>query len=478
MKVQYYTTGDSEEKVLIGMICSTAFLARIAAIWQEGLFPSKYHNIIAGWCIHHYKKYHKAPRRGIESYYAEWQERTRNEDLARNVGNMLVLAQTAAQQIKELNFDHLIDLAQQIFWRTQYRQLGEGVLSHTEAGKFDRVASLLSGFRKVEMGIGSGNHILMSEEAAMATFIQERREQLIRWPEGLGRFFTNEMEREGFISFCGPQKTGKTFWLLKTAFLAASQRRKVAFFEIGDLSQRQINLRFYTLVAAHPYRPTLESNGEWPCTMKIPTTVKFDKGTPHADVEYRYQEFKKPLDADTAWSACQKFMNEVVRSRDSYMKVACYPNLSISISGIKDVLDAWEREEGFIPDVVVIDYADNLAPVDRREDPRQWINTTWKMMSSLRQDRHCLLVTATQVKAAGFDVPVLDRRHFAEDNRKLNHVTGMVGINMTADEKELGLCRLNWIVKREGDFGVWQVCHVAGCLGIADIAIQSVFPLG
>ena len=54
------------------------------------------------------------------------------------------------------------------------------------------------------------------------------------------------------------------------------------------------------------------------------------------------------------------------------------------------------------------------------------INTTWKQLRALSQDRHCLVVTATQANAGSYtrEAP-MDRRSFSEDKRKLAHATGI-----------------------------------------------------
>jgi hypothetical protein len=128
--------------------------------------------------------------------------------------------------------------------------------------------------------------------------------------------------------------------------------------------------------------------------------------------------------------------------------------------------------------VVVIDYADNLMPVDKREEPRHAVNTTWKLMKAITQDYHCLIATGTQVNAAGFKKKWLDRTNFSEDNRKLSHVNAMIGINVIPEEKEQQVCRLNYIVKREGAYSVYDGPSVAQCLAIGHPSILSIWNKG
>ena len=51
----------------------------------------------------------------------------------------------------------------------------------------------------------------------------------------------------------------------------------------------------------------------------------------------------------------------------------------------------------------------------------------------------------------------------------------MVGINSNDEEKEAGVIRLNWVVLREGAYNVNNCVHVAGCLSIANPAVNSTY---
>ena len=122
-----------------------------------------------------------------------------------------------------------------------------------------------------------------------------------------------------------------------------------------------------------------------------------------------------------------------------------------------------------------IDYADNLGPLDPSQTRRDQINMTWDALSALRMTRHCLLITATQADSASFNKPLLDKSNFSEDRRKLDHVTGMVSINMLPKEREQGTCRLSWAALREGDMSHLQVVHVAMCLGLSCPLVRATF---
>ena len=66
-------------------------------------------------------------------------------------------------------------------------------------------------------------------------------------------------------------------------------------------------------------------------------------------------------------------------------------------------------------------------------------------------------------------------KNFSDDRRKIDSVTGMIGINQSEAEKKRGIMRLNWIALRDGEFHSGKCVHVAGCMALANPAIKSCF---
>jgi hypothetical protein len=154
----------------------------------------------------------------------------------------------------------------------------------------------------------------------------------------------------------------------------------------------------------------------------------------------------------------------------------CTSNSTTTVADVRASLDE-KIKGGWIPDVVVIDYADILAPEAgaKLQDFRHQTNETWKALRRLSQDYHVLVVTATQSDAASYEARLVTRKNFSEDKRKLSHVTGMVGLNQTEEEKSRGIYRLNWIVLREGVFYEARCVTSAGSLALANPAMLSIW---
>jgi hypothetical protein len=454
--------GSGERSVLIGMVVSRAVLGAVAARWETNLFASRWANLVGGWAVEHYTKYHKPPGRSIEHYFDRWAESGKDKETVQLVETFLSGLSEEYERLKRTTSpDHLLDVAGRLFNRVRLQQHKEAIEGDLEVGDVEKAMERLDAFRKVELGLGSGVGVL-TEETMMAAAFESRAVPLIEYPDALGNFFSVALARDAFVSFMGKEKIGKSFWLMDMAMRAVEQGRRTAYFEVGDNSQHQVMRRIGVRAAARPITP-----GRY----YLPVGIETPDGKNLPAVDQRREVFAAGLDADGAWDAVRRLGERV---GPDMLKLSCHPNSTISVRGIETILEGWERD-GWLPDCIFIDYADILAPLDNRAETRDQINANWKAMRALSQRLHCLVVTATQTDADSYDAKVLKRGNFSEDKRKYAHVTGMVGINQTDREKAEGLYRLNWVVLRELEFSESKCVWTAGCLAIGNPAIVSTF---
>ncbi len=459
--------GTDERKILIGMVVDTHVLGHISERWNPpGLFSSRWSNLIGGWCVRFYQKYKKAPNRQIEDIFRNWARKSSEENTIDLIEQFLDgLSDEYEETRREINSDYLIDLASLYFNRVKIQNTIESLQTLLDSGEVEQAIELVNEYHPLEIGIGAGIDVLQDEAAIQSAF-QEKSEPLMSYPGALGDFFSGTLERDSFIAFMGPEKRGKSFWLQDVAFRAILQRRKVAFFEVGDMSQNQVMRRFMVRASHHPIGP---------CTIRYPKNISVHEGT--AKLRTKTKKFKQGLSWIQAKKSCQILQRKRIRSQQSYFRLSVHPNSSLSVQGLEGILLKWEMDE-WVPDVIIIDYADILNMSYPNMDMRHRINETWKELRALSQKWHCLLVTATQTDAASYSADLLSMKHFSEDKRKLSHITGMIGLNATPEEKDLGVMRLNWVARREGHFSERRCVYVAGCLALANPAIKSCFDEG
>lgn len=462
MRIERRSGGD-ERRILIGMIVDPIVTGRVANKWdrEEGLFANKWANLIGGWCVSYYEKFGGAPGGAIASRYEAWATtKQRDKDTVDLVERFLTSLNDEYEALgKESNTEYTTDLAARHFNHIRLRRLRDALEGDLDEGNLEEAEKRLANWGRVEMGAGSFVDVFADENVIREAF-EEQHEPLIQYEGALGQFYGYALERDAFIAYMAPEKRGKTFVLMDNAWEGIAARRRVAFFSVGDLSRNQVVKRFMARAAAHPLRATKPGR-----VVLYPTDIYRGEEDTYATVTHDERRWEEDLGWRAAHAAAQRFMQVNVKGKD-YLRLGVYPAGTINVAGIREVIRGWERE-GWVPDIIIIDYADILAPPAGTVDTRDQINATWRQLRAMSQALHGLVITATQSDAASYTADTIGRSNFSEDKRKLAHVTGMIGINQAKQEKDLGVMRLNWVALREGEYSEYRCVHVAGCLAIA-----------
>jgi hypothetical protein len=467
MKVERYKKGDTERKILIGMITDRLVLSRIANVWQHNLLQSDWSNLIGGWCVEHFEKYGVAPVVLIEEYFKKWARKSQNEDLVRPVNEFLgALSGEYDREHASIQPDALIGLAEEYLNSIALKRFSDEMQDLIDDGDEQRALELRDKQSKIVLTQDESTSVFSDESLIHAAFRNVGQSMISFGDRSFDEFAEDRFNRSCFIAFWGPEKSGKTWWLIETAWRAMTAGLRVAYFEAGDMARAQIVLRFLIRAARHPKTAK---------TIYYPRAIYHGQDDTIADVKWKIKEFQKNLTPERALRAAQRLMQEHA-DVDQRFRLWNFSNSSLTVSTMQSILDQ-AAHRGWVPDVVIVDYADILATEQASStfNSRDQINHTWKRMRALSQERDCLLVTATQADAASYDAKIryLTKENFSEDKRKLAHPTGVIGINVTEQEKQIGVTRLNWVAVREGEFQVSRCLHVAGCLDVAQVAVCS-----
>jgi hypothetical protein len=449
----------AERRVITAMIVSDSVCGRLASRWGGEMFSSRWANLVAGWCVKFHADYGTAPGAAVVGLFQTWAGGQGDSDTVALVEKFVAgLSEDYEAAAADVNPDYVVDVAGELWNRVRLSKLADDIQGHLAGGDIAAATSGVVGWSQVEVGHGTGIDVL-NDQAAIRDAFEQKSEPLLTYPGDCGKFFGDVFERDAFVGFMGATGRGKTWWLLDVAWRAMVQRRRVAFFEVGDMSQAQLLRRLMVRATKRPLRAR---------RVAYPVGLELDGAEAVPDHEHR--TYDEDLDWRTAWDAVQR---RGKRLTEPLLRLSVHANSSINVAGVVGVLDVWERE-GWVPDIIVIDYADILAPPQGVQDTRDQINGTWKALRSLSQQNHTCVVTATQSDAASYTANTMSRGNFSDDRRKLDHVTAMIGINATAEEQELGVQRLNFVKRREDEYTERRCCHVAGSFALGNPAIRSV----
>lgn len=459
--------GDIERSVLIGMIVDTDALNKIAPKWEKkGNLQSSWSNIIGGWCVKYALKYGKAPGKYILQLYQSWAKVTHNKEDKKIIERLLLDVNDEYKSLKRSsNSDYVVDLAAKHFNDVKAIKLAEEIASDIRNGDSDKVFKKITTFTKVELGKETHVDATKDKQVLKESMRVSNKPCLIKYPDDAGEFLNRLLVRDAFVSIEATEKKGKSFLLLDMAWRGVEQKRRVAFFDVGDQSQSQVIRRFGVRISQRPFTAQ---------TVDIPRklTLSHTGEEIELDVSTSQKIFRRDLSYKTAWKAVKKQTSKYGLKSRNYLRIVNRPNASCSILDIKSILQEWERT-GWVADVIIIDYADILAPISATVDSREQINATWMQMRALSQHYHCLVVTATQASAKAYGAKYIAMEHFGNDKRKRAHVTASIGLNQTEREKDKGVMRMNLIVTREIPSTINKCLYVAGSLALANPIMKS-----
>lgn len=476
-----------ERRIVTGLIVSTEYIRETLPAWNIQYLLSSAAREIAGWCVDHYRQYHRAPGRDIEGIFAgklnNGMPKSRADDIEEILSGL-----SRDYEHDSFNLPYLLDETQKFFKQRNVELFCDKIQNTLNTEGSTAAEYVASNYRKP---IQSEQNVIdpFASRRKIHQAFAESEQPLIRFGKALGEFWDEQFTRDSFIALMAPEKRGKTYMLMEVAMRAMRQNSNVAFFQAGDMSERQQLKRLCVYLAKRSdkaryckemYVPVVDceynqldscDREERECDFgvfeSVPKSLKYDTlvGLFRENPDYkpctnckrqrgvvwlRLAEATEPLHWKEAWERIIAWR----RRNKKQFRLCTYANETLTVAEMRMQLDSWERSDDFVPDVIVIDYADILTPEAdiRGYSFRDQTNRIWQRLRSLNQERHCLVVTATQSDAASYEREVLRKANFSEDKRKYAHVTAMYGLNQTEEEKRIGIMRINELVIREGEF--------------------------
>jgi len=132
-------------------------------------------------------------------------------------------------------------------------------------------------------------------------------------------------------------------------------------------------------------------------------------------------------------------------------------------------------QDGFIADVIIVDYADILKPEDDAMEGIQKEDRTWIALAQLASERNALTFAPTQVTKAALEANLLKEAHTARWVGKLGHVDAMLAISQTEEEKRMGRSRLSTMIHRHKDYDSSHTITLLQQLAIGQVHLDSDF---
>jgi len=499
---------EFEVNVLGYLVHNDTFLSRCASILEQvdrkrgqAAFENTDINKISAWCMVYYRKYKKSPGKFIKEIFHS------------NAGSMSKEEQDITWDIikkidsetfcdSRVNIDYILDKTIDYFKIRLLKILGDTLVACSDAGNLDSAESALVDFRRIEKASANFVNIFATEE--IKKYFDDRNDKtnvLFRFPGALGDMI-GDFERGWLVSFLGPPKRGKTFWLQETAFQALLNGFKVIFISL-EMDAFGMKKRFYKRITA---RADAAGDFIYPvfdCLRNQDDSCKKKQRSGFGKIEGQVTEegfardaynhkvctecrnnnkqrdfiqaiwYEKVSKPEMKKSSTINLFSSLDKPFRENFRFGSYPSFSANLSEIKSDIDQLEQVDNFIPDVIILDYADILAPEDTRQVGRERIDDTWKALKNIASTRHALVVTASQSNRSSIDKQFVTQVHVAEDIRKLAHVDLMLVINQQRMEKKMKTVRIGVVAGRESDFDQQKSVQVLQNVALGQVILDS-----
>lgn len=156
---------STDDKILIGMIVSTAYLEKIERIYQSDLLESLYSQTVARWCLEHFQKYFTAPGVHIKEMYQSKLSTHQDADTMDLIGSFLSRISDEYEKAPHINADFLFDETNKVFKKRALKQLKDEINYAVEEGE-DEVA-VLELFKEYEDRINTTGELHNFEDSML-----------------------------------------------------------------------------------------------------------------------------------------------------------------------------------------------------------------------------------------------------------------------------------------------------------------------
>lgn len=446
-------TGALQENILTLLCFDAESCPIIIAAVDTALFESQVYRNIADKAIAYFRKYKAAAGDHLPDLLEEYLQSTKRAEVRMYSEALNDLHSTA----ESINRKYILDELGRFVKQQSLRQSITLAAEELQAGKADTAERiLLEGLKKRITVFEPG---LTVAQAIESTDLYETTEHLIR--TGVRPLDDDGLcpaPGELFTVMSTPNR-GKTWWLQSIGKYAALQRKKVLHVTL-EMSEQKIARRYVQSFFAMTRRPE---------TFSVPI-IKTDRHKRFLGLSFRRYR-KRP-------SLTNKKTRNRLKNRsathfgDKFKRVLIkqFPTNQLTTDGLYAFLEMVEQEDGFIPDLLIVDYAD-LMKIDSA-NLRIDTGRVYKDLRGIAVEKNIAVCTASQSNRQGEDARLLTMKHFAEDYSKAGISDNIISYNQTKEEKEMGLARLFGVKARDERSG--QTIVITQAYASGQFAIDAV----
>ncbi len=489
-RMQFY---DIEKRLLISLITDTGFCHEILPILDKEYLSNDYSRQIHRWVASHFEEFGKAPGKAMLDIYHNKGAGIKEE--TRDVIGTVLEHLSSMETIPDT--DHSIKLAKDYLSSKLIELTARTAQEHIDRGHLTDAQDMMSNYVGIkELDGGVENNWTDAELTASSLnkmfYPADAEDVLLTFPGKKGEFM-GPLEKGWLVSYLAPMKRGKTFMLADDAMWAARMRINTLFVSL-EMSDADMNRRAVSTLTGManvppgnrmiPIFDCLKNQvggcGN-PLRPKNNRAIEGIDGDNPEKIDYMGLYRKHPRHNVcticrgtkdfqlTTWMSTDTFLNgdktpeastigSILNRKKSidplispFLRTKVFPTDSATLDTLSGHMNHLAKTENWVPQLLVLDYADLLKAKGHHNDLRHSLGEIWNGLKGLAQERDMLIITASQTNRGGMRKGHIDSDDAAEHIGKISISDLIIGINRTKEEKLRGICRLAFLDGRHGD---------------------------
>lgn len=431
--------GTLQENIISLLAHSDEHGRIVARVVQPQLFEGEYRTI-AERCIDYWARYNQAPKDHMVDLVDDIVSDKSNRKAAtykRILRNMLELADG-------INVKYVLDKLD-VFTRMQ--RFKDGVLKSAEQLNaqqevaVEEVEKIWSELLR-ERITSSQPATKLTDYKKLLVYLETQYAEFV-----LGIKPLDEVEivpaRGTVLWLLGAAKRGKSWFLINVSVKNLLMRKKIVYFTL-EMGEESVLMRHYQ------------------CLFRITKRDReIEKRVIVRDDEHRLvglDTVTERLDFTLTGSGAETNLERHLRvlgPRGENLRIKRFPNKGATCADLEAYLDMLEVTEGFIPDIIILDYVSIMKHFDPK-NPRTSIGAHMEEFRALNIRRNTAGVTVGQLSKAGAEALMAGAGNVAEDWSTIGTADITIAFSSTDAEKALGLgrCRVTNAREAEDNFGV------------------------
>lgn len=421
---------------------------------KPGMFDSDIYKNISTHAIEHFLNFKEPAKKHISDYLDSYlnSDDDNESEMYKKVLTSLFLNKD------EVNVDYCLNSLNKFIKQQTLKHSIITAAKYIKNGDLEAAEGAIEKAQKTQIDIFEPG-ILITDTTKSLNFFDTQTHSIEIGIKSFDKLGLGPAPGELFVILAPPNR-GKTFAMVHFGKTASLMRKKVLHISL-EMSEEKMAQRY-----AQAFFSYTKRKGEF-----VYTNFNLDEMGKLNGFKFETENRPSLEDDDARKDLENKFKLFNGRLK---LYVKRFPTNNLTILGLENYLDVMERQYKYIPDLILVDYAD-LMKIDGN-NLRIDTGIVYKELRRIAIERNTAIVTASQSNRLGEDSKIISLKHMAEDYSKAATADNIIAYCQTQAENRLGLARL-FVAKARNEERELSVlisqCYKMGQFHINDVLLTD-----